>query len=301
MRSSIRTLSILSIATALATAALPAVADDPVFEIGGGVVRDTDASADVLVRVVFEGTHGARLYGSRFYVLHLKGMASVNSSNLNSFDMLDIEVLPLGMEYRTEDASIGFALGAFRLQRDVALDNGMMMRLALVGVRGEKKFIASPEFAFFVNGAADLLGLGLTKRVTDVDTTGGMGLGAKVEAGLEWTTKLRLAVGYQHDRVDSRPVDYITPYYTCYEGYDPYPYNPYQQQQTYICSNHQTEYRQHSVRNEAYLSFVASLSKNLSLFGRASYLVYDVSDEDHSEKNSRKDGYRVMLGLQVGL
>ncbi|HTL13175.1 MAG TPA: hypothetical protein VL588_11845 [Bdellovibrionota bacterium] len=261
-------LSVAIATLALAQSAQATVTAPNMIEVGAGAAASTQGSIEALFRVNAQGAvdQGG---GQSFILAKITGDAAFGSDGLTYVDM---EFESLGWHWGDQNDYVDAHVLGVNVQRNVNINNDVTARFTLLGLRGGFSDQLSPDVKLILDGAIDLLSLSYTKRVSDGADLLGWGAGLQGEAGVELFDRVRITLGEKLGTTLGSPEQVYAGVRcdTYGDGYNA----------TTICQDdYVTKWNDVRVNSSTYLSIIGQLTKSLSLFGRASYNLYSVSDQ----------------------
>ncbi len=293
---SIKTVSLGLSSFAFAALALPQTASawEPLFdsptmiEVGAGVSAGTENPVEALFRVNLVG--GTRLSATSYFIIaRVSGDFTAGSTGVSYIDM---QFEAVGYERRLDEFTYwGVNLLGANVNRNVGIDNEVSAQITFLGLRGGIGGNVAENVAMYVKGAADLIGIGITERRSDGAGNVGAGMTLSAELGVKLYNRVRIALGekfgttlgapesvYVGTTCDTWYDDHGYPHRNCYDDYDTY-------------------YNDKRFTSNTYVSLVLDLTKNLSLFGQASYNVYVVSDNTGGTLESSDGAFQFLFGM----
>ncbi len=278
--------------------ATQAFAGGSMIEVGvGGAALGGDKPVEALLKVEFAGIRAGESYTESMFLI---GKLRANVAGLNNgINYLDIQFDPIQWGLGDENINGFMSVGSIDVQRNVAVGNDFMMRVTVVGFRGEANSFPTENLQVFVNGAVDLLGIGFTPISGRVKS--GLSAGFQAEVGVVIAKKFRISLGEKLDffsRVDSSR--YVGT--TCYDHYvsgycDDYYCYPGRWETR--CQDHYvTVDGDNRLQSTTSLNLVYDITKHFSVFGTAGFTVYvkDVIRDEISTVETTT-GYQFFFGV----
>lgn len=243
------------------------------IEIGAAPVSGLTQPIEALFRVnLVAGDQG---YGRDFVILAKISADGTWNGQENSY--IDMQFEALGWQSDMKDTYIGVTLVSGDIQRNVQIGNDLTARISFLGVRGSVGGDISRNASVYLKGAADLIGIGMTRRSFDKAQYSGAGSGFNGEFGIKFFDHVRIAVGQDVGFTGGGSQTSLVGY-TCETYYDSYGYS-YQD-----CYNdYETTYSKSGLTSKSYVDLVIDLTQNLKLFGQASYNVYAYDEQQSSD------------------
>ena len=257
------------------------------LEIGGGVAFLSDRPVDAFFRVDYAADAGRRM-GSHFIVVRTNTTATLGE---NGVRYLDLHVNSLGWENGDAVNGYGLTLLNLDIQRNVATNQGVSLRVTFLGVHAQLETQVEPNLNFILRASADLIGLGYTQRLSDGASLVGLGTGASIEAALRINQRFRIAFGDELGLTSGKPRE-------VYGGDQCDTVYTYGRAYTSCYNTTGTRWDDQRLTNSAYLNFTADIIRNLQAFGEARYSIYSVSDATGSVRGSLDGAFQLFLGVQ---
>lgn len=260
---------------------------DPMIEVGAGVAVLDGETVEALIKVDFNGIQS----GSTWILARTSGAVS---AGINGVGYIDFHFETVGVEFGRRHAYWGMTLGNFDVQRNVVIDHDLSFRVTLVGIHGAISERIDRNVRLLVNGAVDLLGIGLTRRLSDGAESVGIATGGSLEVGVEFDKKVRVMFGEKFGVTSAKPVTSYSGRVVCDTYYDEW-YDTYY---TECYDDTSTSYLDNRFYSDTYMSLVVNLTQNLKAFAEAHYNMYVVSDHSYDgEENSVDGAFQVLLGI----
>jgi hypothetical protein len=300
MRPTSRIAAFASMTLLALTAATPSWAQPPadpaygsknMIEIGGGAFLGTGEPVEALIRVDF--FNGSTLASdSQFVLARVSGDVVVGA---NGVSYVDVALDSLGFQRYDDSDDRYLLMGSFSLlnvdiERNIAIDNEVTLRVTLVGLRGEIDLNANEDLKVIFKGAVDLVGLGYTQRLSDGASLLGLGGGATLEAGLQIQDRYRVAIGVKDTEIlgKSRQVP---------DGMDCYDYELWDGSYRTRCRDtFHTIYDDQRGPSRLYATLEASISDDFKVFAQGACQVYSVVDRSDEVQGSREHQWQLVLG-----
>ncbi|MFW5887216.1 MAG: hypothetical protein ACOCUH_00275 [Bacteriovoracia bacterium] len=301
------------------------------IEFGTGVTNSSQGDASFLVKV--EGDFSTDKDEDVRWVL-IKFDAEM-ANNGGKIDYMDVEFRALGAEFNYDNyvdevsryrSFIGANLLSGDFERNMSVGKKRSMRISLLGVSTGVEYKNDySKIEVMANLAVDFLTLSFDQMRSDGATASHIGdrAGGKVDFDIMMKVgNFRITFGHEREFVYTNGDTYYTGNVVCdYYDYDPYYddqyydpyyddpyYDPYYYDYSYYGTGYSrcydetvTDYKERWIDNETYLTVAYDITKNLSVFGRASYNVYKVSSRTGDFANTKNAAWQFVVGVNYKL
>jgi hypothetical protein len=279
----------LSVIEIFGSPSLQASVIDPpaMIEVGAGAAFTDGQPLEALFQIKAIG--GEYLGDGAYFILaKISGDVTFGASEAS---YLDFQFEALGYQHSWENLALGVNLIGADIQRDVQINNQLTYRITFLGLRGQAGAEINENATLYLKGAADLIGISVSRSTDVTPNPSGNGSGFAGEIGFKLFNRVRIAIGEKAGYAHGNPVTENVGY-TCDSYWDDWGYS-YQQ-----CSDdYETHYKNKAFTSNSYLSLVVDLTENLSLFGKASYNLYAFEDTNGQSSNASNGALRFMLGV----
>ncbi|MFZ4715759.1 MAG: hypothetical protein ACOYL6_18695 [Bacteriovoracaceae bacterium] len=301
----------------LSTGAFAQATDGNLIEIGAGGTSANDGTIEALIQVKGNLIHQYSKNGY-FIIVRIKADGSISGKD---FSYVDMEMHALGVGGQWEDdlgVFSGFVEGSLlniNYQRNLALDMDHMMTLNLVGLRIGASVQITDNIKIMAEASMDLASVALSsKRSSDLMSMTKAGLNDgehfKAELAVILAKKIKIAVGVSSQNISANGYEYKTGTQTCNEVSEGYWSTDYYGNDQWVSTGSHTEctddtatnYQESWKSRSTYVMVMAQLTKHLSIFAKANYSVFEMTDETLVMANSQAQGWRFMFGVvyQIG-
>lgn len=314
--------------------------DESMITIGTAALAQDEKAVQVLIAV--DGSLKISDYGGNYFII--ASIKSMVGSDGKTLSYLDIKLDTLGYGYfdsntvdgklvHQGDANVFIEASLLRLnvKRDLALDMGQFMRMSVVGISGGAAIKPAEELTVYANAAIDFALYGATTRLSDsAGFEGYRGGAASAEIGFKIRDRFQVSFGAEvqvmkkliasntydtgRDSCHTHSTGGYCDSYVCY--YDDYGYE-HCSCEYYVSTSSETicddiyqtdEYFQRAKYSSVYAQVSVRLTKSLTAFGRAEYVVYKVSQDrvpagvsspstSPNVADSRKSGMEFKVGV----
>lgn len=275
------------------------------IEIGAGVAAPSGVPSELEALFHVELVAGSSVPRNAYFIwARINADASFAPSALDALTSQGGTLAPSYVDFRFETLTYqkGFSekywsvsLATAELTRNVALQNDLSARVTFVGVRGSGGAEFSEKISFFIRGALDLIGLGLSRQGATDPAPGskdvGPTMGFSAEAGVRLFKRVRISLGGDIDALWADPVREVVGR-KCDFFYDEW---GYEVRECY--DKFETNYQKRHLYTSAHAKFAVELGKSLGLFGKASYQIYSVDDRDQPGQSSSESGLIFLMGV----
>lgn len=282
--------------------------DESMITIGTAALAQDERAVQVLIAV--DGSLKIPDYDGHYFIV--ASIKSIMGSDGKTLSYLDIKLDTVGYGYfdsnnldgklvHEGDANVFIEASLLRLnvKRDLALGMGQLLRLSVVGISAGGAVKPSEDLTVFANAAVDFALYGATTRLSDSAAFEGRRGGAvSAEIGLNIKDRFKVSFGAEvqimkkliasntydtgKDSCSTHSTGGYCDSYACY--YDDYGYE-HCSCEYYVSTSSETvcndvyqtdEYFQRAKYSSVYAQVSTRLTKSLSGFGRAEYVVYKV-------------------------
>lgn len=276
------------------------------LELGAGVMKSREY-IDFLVKVKNNATFGEESGEEDFFmVIKVSADAAMNSKLLSYLDF-SFEIAPSMDLYDDEQKRLylGYNLVTFKQQKNIDLDQQNQYQLSLLGFRiGGHVDLNEDKLKLFGQLSIDLLSVIFdAQRSSDDIGLSGKEYGKRNASGingfigLDIKEKVRVVLGGDVMLTNALGYDVATGDVSCTDYYDDFG--------NYLSSDctdiTQTVYDERWVSSKLYAEVSVNMTKSLSIFGRASYNVFKMTDDTGFFPSSKNSQWQFMLGAKYSL
>lgn len=280
------------------------------LQIGAGALQnDKTMEALIQVKTNFVIDSGANSY---FVLIRMNADGSIAK---NEFNYIDFEMRALGFGGQVSDdlgifkAYLEGTLLNYHYQRNIQIDMEKMYTLNLLGIRfgGEVKF--TENIKLLAETALDFAGVALSsQRASDLAKMTSSGLNTtsafRAELSLLLYNRFKLTAGVKAQSISANGYTYDTGRDICNTVEDGYGWTDDDGDYHWIKTGEHTEchdeilthYQEFWDSKTTYFSFMAQITKRLSLFGKAQYSIFKMSDETGSFSSGNTGKWSYMFG-----
>lgn len=267
----------------------------PTFEVGGGVAGLSKSdSMDLLMKVEYSGKDLERNPYLGFVLgrLTFSGAGGIQGDHAGAIEYADLEFEAMRMQSQTSDGKYSFSLvtGDVIYKRNYPVGNGEMLMVTVISTRSHLGLDLTDHVKAYVDGAADILGLGFAKGLQDGVLSNGAGMRLKLEGGLLFGSRFRISAGFEEMFISSRkPSESCRP--------NPTESDPSGAESS-ICSFNSGKGGQTTRENfEKYARAVLQINDSLSAFGEVRTVIYELTSKTHPGQNHKDSAEQYFIGL----
>lgn len=276
------------------------------LELGSGVMKSNEY-IDFLVKVKNNLTIGEESGQEDFFmIVKVSVDAALGSKQLTYLDF-SFEIAPTLDLYDDEQTRVylGYNLLSFKQQKNVDIDQANQYQLSVLGFRvgGHHEFDDS-KLKVFGQISVDLLSVVFdSKRNSDGVGLSGKEYGKRRSSGingfigLDINEKLRIVLGGDLMQTKALGYDVATGGIVCEDYVDDWGYYIY----TDCYDAVQTVFDEKWLSGKLYAEVTMNITKSLSVFGRASYNIFRMTDTTQYFPSSQNSQWQFMLGAQYRL
>jgi hypothetical protein len=264
------------------------------IEIGAGLgSMGNDAPIEALFKVELLSAIGTVNASEPMYILaQIQGSGT---TDLNGLNYADFSFKTFGYRQGQGEGKSFIQLNVLEssLQRNVALNQGLMARISFLGVAlnisTSNWKVPTDQVEAYVQLAGSILGIGYAERFSDSVSTRGLSPEAQLEIGAILQKKFRVSLGSRFTSVLNDHYRRYNGDFTCTPGAYPTGCLP----GSY--SGYATQHRS----SQYYLNAVAELTETLSLFGSAQYNIYEARSDEGDFNSSNTGMFQLLMGVNV--
>lgn len=276
------------------------------LELGVGGMKSAEY-IDFLVKVKNTLTVGEESGNEEFFVMvKVSADAALGGKQLSYLDF-SFEVAPSVDLYDDEQTRVylGYNLLTFKHQKNLDVDQANQYHLSLVGFRagGHHEFEES-KLKVFGQISVDLLSVVFdAKRSSDGVALSGKEYGKRSSSGinaflgLDIKEKVRIVLGADVMHTKALGYDVATGEVSCTDYYDDWGYYLYSD--CYDIT--ESVYDEKWYSSKLYAEVNVNITKSLSVFGRATYNVFRMTDDTEYFPSSTNRQWQFMLGAKYSL
>lgn len=267
------------------------------LEFGPGVFQAAKG-VDLLFRVENTSTIGEQSHANDFFVaVSVKGDAAFGSNKFTYLDFSFQTLLGGDIEGDQGRIYLGYTPVSATYEKNLYNDLDYITKVSFVGfkVGGQVNVGDEKALQLFAQASIDLFGFYDVKRRQDGAALSPARFGdryregANVQVGAEWNHKIRVTLGADFQTIGAVGVPDGTE--SCNIYYDDYGY-PYE-----LCTE-VTSYLERWQRNKFFVETSVNLNRSLSVFGRASYGVFSLTDDTGYFPNSSDKKWNFEVGAK---
>lgn len=306
-----------------------AQAADPIIEIGVGGAQSLPDGQDPIANVFLKVnvTGHAHLPGENQHVYYvvgkIRGSVAGDGSDVSVYDFEFVPLSAGSMEVGPESRLwAGLRLAHVFGERNVALDNGRMIGVNVIGIELGAQGSLGPAVDVAVRAAVDFGGVAVAERISDGLRIESGADSAGIELEAEVLGRFKMVLGHKTRKMLSgghhREFDWMRDAYAAgfddsqcshrtetvetgeyvvvTDGQGGYVREPIYRDENYFSCNKWDQIR---TSNRSFLDVSARLTRALSVFGGVSYSVYKASTDTDAITASRNGGWMLTLGGAV--
>jgi len=276
------------------------------LELGSGVMKSNEY-IDFLVKVKNNLTVGEESGEEDFFmIVKVSADAALGSKQLSYLDF-SFEIAPSIDVYDDEQTRIylGYNLVSFKAQKNIDIDQANQYHLSVLGFRmgGHHEF-DNTKLKLFGQISVDLLSVVFdAKRSSDGVALSGKEYGKRASSGingfigLDINEKVRIVLGGEMMHTKALGYDVATGDVSCTDYFDDWGYYLYTD-----CFDVTTSvYDEEWLSSKLYAEVSVNITKSLSVFGRATYNVFRMTDTTQYFPSSNNSQWQFMLGAKYTL